>query len=52
MKLCTVKLAVTVRAAFIVTVQAVPETESHPVHPPNAEPLFAAAVSVTVVPVL
>ena len=50
MKPCWVKLAVTVRAAVTVTVHAVPETESHPVHPPKSEPVFAAAVSVTVVP--
>ena len=49
-KLGTVKLAVTVLAAFMVTVHAVPEAESHPIHPPNNEPLFAAAVSVIVVP--
>ena len=48
----TVKLAVTVRAAFMVTVHVVPETESQPVQPPNREPLFAAAVNVTVVPLV
>jgi len=51
-KLGTVKLAVTVLAALTVTVQAVPETESHPDHPPKREPLFATAVSVTVVPLV
>jgi len=52
MKLGTVKLAVTVLAALMVTVQAVPEAESHPVHPPKREPPFATAVSVTVVPLV
>lgn len=51
-KLGTVKLAATVLTALMVIVHAAPEVESHPIHPPNEEPLFAAAVSVTTVPLV
>jgi hypothetical protein len=51
-KLGTAKLAVTVLAAVMVTVQADPDTELQPLHPPKREPLFATAVSVTVVPLV
>ena len=47
---CTLKLAVTFRAAVIVTVHVAPETESQPLHALNSDPLFGAAESVTVVP--
>jgi len=47
----TVNVAVTVLAAFIVTLQVAPDTESHPVQPLRAEPAAAVAVSVTTVPV-
>ena len=50
--LCGVNVAVTERAAFIVTVQVAPETVSHPVHPASVEPLSACAVSDTTVPLL
>jgi len=51
-KLCTLKLALTVRAAFMLTVHVVPETESQPLHAPKTDPVFAAALNVTVVPVV
>jgi hypothetical protein len=44
------KVAVTDFAALMVTEQVVPETELQPVQPPKVDPLAAAAVSVTVVP--
>ena len=43
----SVKLAVTDRAALIVTVQVAPETESHPVQPAKVEFRSGEAVSVT-----
>ena len=46
------KVAVTDRAAAIVTLQVVPVAESQPVQPAKAEPASAAAVSVTAAPVL
>src|SRR5438309_7303291 len=46
-KRCSVNIAVTVRVALIVTVQVVPETESHPVHPVKIESGPGVAVSVT-----
>src|SRR5439155_4853878 len=46
----SLNVAVTVRAAFIATVHVDPLTESHPLHPANADPLDAIAVSVTTVP--
>jgi hypothetical protein len=46
---CSVNVAVTDFAAFIVTVQVAPETLSHPLHPPKREPALAPAVSVTTV---
>jgi hypothetical protein len=51
-KLCgvTVNVAVTVRAAFIVTVQVAPDAESQPVQLANVDPEPAGAVSVTAVP--
>jgi hypothetical protein len=45
-----VNVAVTVLAAFMVTVQVAPETVSHPSQPVNADPLAAVAVKVTTVP--
>ena len=51
-KVCTLKLAVTVRAALMVTVHVAPETESQPLHPPKRDPVLAAAVSVTAVPLV
>ena len=44
------KMAVIDFAAFMVTVQVVPEGVSHPLQPPKVEPLAALAVSVTLVP--
>jgi hypothetical protein len=44
------KFAVTDRSAFIVTVQVVSETASHPLQPVNTEPKSGVAVSVTTVP--
>ena len=41
--------ALTDRAALSVTVQVVPETESHPVQPVNSEPSAGVAVRVTTV---
>ena len=49
---CSAKLAVTVRAAFIVMVQVAPDVESHPLHAENVEPEAGTAVSVTVVPLV
>src|SRR5436190_5973660 len=46
----SLNVAVTVRAALIVTVQDAPAAESQPLHPLNLEPDAATAVSVTVVP--
>jgi hypothetical protein len=42
--------AVTDLAAFMVTVQVVPETASHPLHPVNVDPSRGVAVRVTSVP--
>ena len=36
--------------ALMVTVQVVPEAESHPLHPVKVDPPMGAAVSVTTVP--
>jgi hypothetical protein len=47
---CTVKVPVTDFAAFMVTVQAVPETESHPLQRVNVEPVAGVAVRVTTLP--
>ena len=44
------KVAVTVRACVIDTVQVVPLALAQPLQFPNVEPLAAAAVSVTLVP--
>jgi hypothetical protein len=46
----TSKVAVTARAASMVTVHAVPETVSHPLQPAKVDPLAALAVRVTLVP--
>ena len=46
----TLKVAVTDRAPFIVTVQVVLVVVQLPLHPPNVDPLAALAVSVTTVP--
>ena len=46
------KEAVTVLAAFMVTLHVVPEAVSHPLQPPNVEPPAALAVSVTLVPLV
>ena len=48
---CKAKVAVTVLAALIVTVQLEPDALSHPVQPVSTDPVAAAAVSVTIVPV-
>ena len=49
---CTLplKVAVTDRAPLIVTVQVVLVVVQLPLHPPNVDPLAAAAVSTTTVP--
>src|SRR5438105_4868861 len=47
---CRVNVAVTDRAPLIVTVQVTPETPSHPLQPPKADPPPALAVSVTTAP--
>jgi hypothetical protein len=47
---CSVNVAVTVRAAFMVTMHVAPETLSQPVHPVKLEPVEGVAVSVTTVP--
>jgi hypothetical protein len=46
----TTKVAVTVLAAFMVTVQVAPDAVSHPVQPVWTDPAAAVAVSVTTVP--
>ena len=46
----SLKEAVTVLAAFMVTEHAAPETESHPLQPSNVNPMGALAVRVTLVP--
>jgi hypothetical protein len=46
----TSKVAVTVFAMLIVTVQVVPEAVSHPLQPLKVDPLAGAAVSVTLAP--
>lgn len=48
--LCSVKVAATDFAAFIVTVQVLPETESHPFQLVKLEPVAGVAVRVTTVP--
>jgi hypothetical protein len=47
-----VKVAVTLRVAFIVTLQVLPAEESQPLQLVNVEFTSAAAVSVTGVPLL
>ena len=47
---CTLKVAPTVRAALIVTVQVEPTTVSHPFQLPKIDPLAGAAARVTLVP--
>jgi hypothetical protein len=49
-KRCTAKLAVTVRDPFIVTPQAAPFVESHPLQLTKVDPVSGAAVSETAVP--
>ena len=49
-KRCRAKLAVTDLAAFMVTVQVVPETASHPLQPVKMDPVAGLAVRVTGVP--
>ena len=46
----TLKVAVTDRAALMVTVQVEPETPLHPLQPAKVEPLAGAAVRVTLEP--
>ena len=46
----SLKSAVTDLAEFMFTVQVLPETLSHPLHPPKPESTSGAAVRVTVVP--
>ena len=47
---CSMKVAVTDLAAFILTVQVAPETASQPVQPLKLDPVAGVAVSVTAVP--
>ena len=47
---CSVNVAVTDLATFMVTVQVAPETASQPVQPVRLDPTAGAAVSVTTVP--
>ena len=49
---CRVKVAVTDRAALMVTVQVVPETVSQPLQLVNVDPPAALAVRVTAVPLV
>ena len=49
-KNCRLKVAVTDLTAPMLTVQVVADIESQPLQPPKSEPLAAAAVSVTIVP--
>ena len=51
-KRCTTKLAVTDRAALMVTVQVAPETVSQPLQPVKVDPPAGVAVRVTTVPLL
>src|SRR5438270_7273854 len=44
---CTLKVAVTDRDAFMVTVQVSPETPSQPLQPPKVDPPLALARNVT-----
>jgi hypothetical protein len=48
--LSTLKVAAADRAALSVTVHVVPATVSHPVQPPETDPVAGAAVRVTTVP--
>src|SRR5438445_10861716 len=47
---CRVKVAVTDRAALMLTVQVVPEAASQPLQPVNVDPVAGVAVRVTTVP--
>ena len=47
---CSVKVAVTDLAAFMVTVQVAPETVSQPLQPLKLDPVPGVAVRVTTVP--
>ena len=49
-KVCSVNVAVTVLAAFMVTVHVAPDTASHPVQAVKLDPTAGVAVSVTTVP--
>src|ERR1700704_5931245 len=49
-KCCTAKFAVTVRDAFIVTLQTAPLVESHPLQLTKVDPASGAAVRETAVP--
>jgi hypothetical protein len=49
-KVCSVNVAVTDLAAFMVTVQVAPETESQPVQLVKFDPVAGVAVRVTTVP--
>ena len=49
---CRLKVAVTDRAALMVTLQLAPETVSQPLQVVNVDPPAALAVRVTVVPLL
>ena len=49
-KVCSVNVAVTDLAAFMVTVQVAPETESQPVQLVKLDPVAGVAVRVTTVP--
>ena len=48
----TAKVALTARAAFMATLQVVPETASQPLQPVKIDPLAGVAVRVTVVPLV
>ena len=51
-KRCRVKVALTDVAAFMVTVQVAPDTESHPLQAVYVDPVVGVAIRVTTVPVL